>query len=172
MAYTSSQVVQAVPTGINSALVLVGNSTLSGASVTLSNCFSATYDNYEIIVSNPQAAAGNPSLVMTIGAISSGYIRGLITNNGAWTYSSSNASWELGFAGDATDTNVMAQVFLTNPFLVAKKTLLGSSVFPSNTVYEVYGEQETTTSCTSLTLTMESSTFSAGSIRVYGYTNS
>ena len=156
----------------SSGLTFVGGGTLSGASTTISNCFSATYDNYEIIVSGPQAAAGNPALLMTIGAISSGYIRGLITNNGAWTYSSSNSSWELGFAGDASETNVMAQVFLTNPFLVAKKVLLGSSVFPNNTVYEVYGEQETTTSCTSLNITMASSTFSAGNIRVYGYQNS
>ena len=153
-------------------LTFVGGGTLSGASTTISNCFSATYDNYEIIVSNPQAAAGNPALLMTIGAISSGYVRGLITNNGAWVYSSSNSSWELGFAGDATDSNVMSQVFLTNPFLVAKKVLLGSSVFPINTVYEVYGEQETTTSCTLLTLTLASSTFSAGNVRVYGYQNS
>ena len=155
-----------------SGLTFVGGGTLSGASTTISNCFSATYDNYEIIVSGPQAAAGNPALLMTIGAITSGYVRGLITNNGAWVYSSSNSSWELGFAGDASDSNVMAQVFLTNPFLVAKKVLLGASVFPINTVYEVYGEQETTTSCTSLTLTLASSTLAAGNVRVYGYQNS
>ena len=45
--YTSAQVVQAVPTGINSALVYVAGGTMSAvASVTVDTCFTATYDEY------------------------------------------------------------------------------------------------------------------------------
>lgn len=49
--YTSAQVVQAVPTGIQSALVLVASgsfTTVSEASVTA--CFTSTYANYRIMI--------------------------------------------------------------------------------------------------------------------------
>jgi len=47
--YTSGQIVQAVPTGINSALVLIAKTSFTTtATWTLDNIFSATYDNYRI----------------------------------------------------------------------------------------------------------------------------
>ena len=52
MAYTSSQVVQAVPTGINSALVLISSTNVTGSQVNITGCFSATYESYLIIGRN------------------------------------------------------------------------------------------------------------------------
>jgi hypothetical protein len=49
--YTSAQVVQAVPTGINSALVYITGGTISNTT-SVDNCFSATYLNYKIVFSN------------------------------------------------------------------------------------------------------------------------
>jgi hypothetical protein len=64
MAYTSSQVVQAVPTGINSALVRIASGNLSGASTVFSNAFSSAYDNYIITISNlVRAASASPIFV-------------------------------------------------------------------------------------------------------------
>ena len=51
--YTSAQVVQAVPTGINSALVKINTTTVSAQNtVTLSNVFSSTYHSYMFTISN------------------------------------------------------------------------------------------------------------------------
>jgi hypothetical protein len=51
MAYTSSQVVQAVPTGINSALVFITSGSFSAVSQgTVTACFSSTYENYRVIL--------------------------------------------------------------------------------------------------------------------------
>ena len=153
-------------------LVLISSGTLSGSSTTFSSVFSADYDNYEIIVTNAEAAVSTPSLFMTIGSISTGYTRGIATNNGAYSYTGSQSSFDIGYAGNAANSNVYSKVFLINPFLTLKKTLYGIHIWPANQVYDIYGEQEDTTSCTSLTLTMSSSTFSGGNCRIYGYQNS
>ena len=52
--YTSGQVVQAVPTGINSALVFITGATFSAVtSVSLpTSTFSSTYQNYLVIFNN------------------------------------------------------------------------------------------------------------------------
>ena len=49
--YTSAQVVQAVPTGINSALVLISATAMTTGSVSVNNCFTSTYDNYRLLFS-------------------------------------------------------------------------------------------------------------------------
>jgi hypothetical protein len=58
--YTSGQVVQAVPTGINSAFVYItGASFTSAASVNLpTDSFSTTYDNYKLMLRLTAAPAG------------------------------------------------------------------------------------------------------------------
>jgi hypothetical protein len=51
MAYTSSQIVQAVPTGINSALVFIAGGTFTtSAAVNVNSCFTSTYKNYKVVV--------------------------------------------------------------------------------------------------------------------------
>jgi len=51
--YTSGQVVQAVPTGINSAFVYLGGTTGSAsASINVDSVFSATYTNYLVQISS------------------------------------------------------------------------------------------------------------------------
>jgi len=69
--YTSAQVVQAVPTGINSALVLIASATYSAATnFTISSCFSATYRNYRLVF---DSTAGNAavSVQLLVGATAS-----------------------------------------------------------------------------------------------------
>lgn len=49
--YTSAQVVQAVPTGVNSALVFITSGTFTTVSeATVTACFTATYANYLIMI--------------------------------------------------------------------------------------------------------------------------
>jgi hypothetical protein len=69
MAYTSSQVVQAVPTGINSALVFISSGTVSaGVTVSILNAFSTTYDFYTMRFSNLQTTTDNTQFNMQLGS--------------------------------------------------------------------------------------------------------
>lgn len=70
--YTSGQIVQAVPTGINSAFVLVKAETAFSAasSVTFDNVFSSTYRNYKILVNYTTSTTSGPRLRMRTGGAS------------------------------------------------------------------------------------------------------
>jgi hypothetical protein len=72
MAYTSSQIVQAVPTGINSALVCVKAETAFSAasSVTADNVFTSTYTNYLINFKYQTSTTNNVLLKLRVGGVS------------------------------------------------------------------------------------------------------
>lgn len=85
MAYTSAQIVQAVPTGINSALVLINTSTWSGVSLTIDNVFSSTYTHYKIICS-ATASTGSATAIKN-------YLRVGGVNNTTSNYSSARSGY-------------------------------------------------------------------------------
>ena len=61
--YTSAQVVQAVPTGINSALVLINRTAISASSSqAFDNVFTSTYENYLILVQDCYGSVANSRL--------------------------------------------------------------------------------------------------------------
>lgn len=175
--YTSAQVVQAVPTGINSALVLISTTTIGSAvsSVTVSNVFSSTYDSYKIILSGGVASA-TISLNMTLGATATGYYRAGLYNY--YTISTggrngSNAtSWVDSFYGTTKSLSGVCDLVAPN---LAKETFYYSQgAYASSTEFAAYanGFLDNTTQYTAFTLTTSSGTVTGGTIRVYGYTNS
>jgi voltage-gated potassium channel Kch len=155
---------------VSSALTYVGGGALSGASITFSNVFSATYDNYLVIIANA-IGTGSPTIKATLGAITTGYIAGSAVNGGAFGYSASQAFWDFGYCGDGSDY-VVTQMTLVNPFLTQKKIAFGNNIYSTNLYYQLTGTNSSTTSCTSLTLTTSANTFTAGNARIYGYSNS
>ena len=68
--YTSAQVVQAVPTGINSALVLISSTTIGTtvSSVTVSSAFSSTYDAYKIVLTGGVGSASDSAIALKLGS--------------------------------------------------------------------------------------------------------
>jgi hypothetical protein len=178
--YTSSQVVQAVPTGINSALVLISSTTIGTtvSSVTVSNAFSATYQNYKIIMSGGVSSA-NTYIGMTLGATATGYYMGMartnyttgdasVTGKGAnnqaqWTYVVSAYTGGGGgiieLQSPFATTNTMMQCFSAAP-------QVGSSAHSGG------GFLNNSTSYTAFTFTPSSGTLTGGTIKVYGYQNS
>jgi len=175
--YTSAQVVQAVPTGINSALVLISSTTIGSAvsSVTVSNAFSATYDNYFITL-NGGVASTNNSLLMTLGATATGYyfagFDSAYASNLAALAGANQANWGNSFRGSTNSLNGM--MWLYDPFN-AKNTHFYSSGARSDTgagYNQLGGYLANTTSYTAFTLTTNSGTVTGGTIRVYGYANS
>ncbi len=161
------------------ALVLISSTTIGSGvtSVTVSNCFSSTYENYKIIVIGGVGSAAG-ILNTTFGSTATGYYQGLIylpynTASGIFAANIQNrTSFVLG--GYSTDQIfVTAEIFAPN---LAKRTAFSCLRTIIGTNAEagfVSGFENSATQHTSFTMTTESShTLTGGTIRVYGYTNS
>jgi len=148
------------------------------SSVTVSSAFSATYDNYKIVISGGVGST-NGVILMTLGATSAGYYWGLqgadfsgsgsAQGNGA----ANTSSWRAG--GFATTTFSMS-MDLMSPNL-AKVTAFTSSYMQgltstSGVMGILGGYLNDSTQYTAFTLTPNTGTLTGGTIRVYGYSNS
>ena len=180
MAYTSSQVVQAVPTGINSALVRIGGGTLSGTSTVFSNVFSATYNNYLVTFNSVAIDASTPYLRIKIAgtsihnfavldARSSGYNE----NPEVASVADDSAGINLAILDVAATTKTSGSIFITSPFLTDKTGVNGSFSAGQNTIrfYNVNGIVKSTASYTDFTIdNTTAQTFTGGIVNIYGYT--
>ena len=145
-----------------SALVRVGGGSLSGSTVTFSNVFSATYDNYLISLSNV-TSTGNAFTTMRLGTTATGYYNSFLGN--AYTNSAQfDSVCYMGTSGGAGTVNI------GNPFL-AKFTVMSAFIpnlpTASNSSY-TGGFLNNTTSYTDFSLSGGS--FTAGTVNIYGYT--
>lgn len=179
MAYTSSQVVQAVPTGINSALVLIAKTTLTAATQhNLLNVFSTTYDHYAVRFSSlvlgnslnmRYGTSGTPDTASTYSNLGIYLDSGSIQSN---TYRFNDSSNPLLMYNYAGGNNVWLEI--QNPFLTQntyyQTTSMGLSA-GSQVIGNMYnGVKGTSTSYTDLVLL--SSGNISGVISIYGYVNS
>jgi hypothetical protein len=156
-------------------LRLVKKQTIGSAvsSVQVTSAFSATYENYRIIVTGG-AATGTAGLRLTLGATATGYygktIFGLYSNDTVSGFGVSNGtSWQN--AGQATTAGLSLTCDLQNPF-TSIRTVVNSNnsgIATNEAFYSVGGFLNDTTSYTSFTLTLASGTMTGGTIYVYGY---
>jgi hypothetical protein len=157
----------------NSGLVYVTSTTVGSgvSSVTVSNVFSSTYDNYKIVVSGG-TASGNFVTRLTLGATATGYYYAgaYCTFAGAVSGSSgANAAFWMVTAHNAD--NVVANIDLFQPNL-AKNTSYSATYYGPSTgdgAFAVQGYLNNTTAYTAFTLTASSGTYTGGTITVYGY---
>ena len=156
-------------------LVLVASQTIGSAvaSVTVSNAFSATYDNYRVIV-NGGVGTTPTTLALRLGATTSGYNQSYSSTNFSGTATPDGSSNQANFSrvGYADTTIVSADFELQNPF-TAKYTILHAKYVDSRTTGGsgfVGGSLNNTTSYTDFTLTV-SGTLTGGTIRIYGVRN-
>jgi hypothetical protein len=155
-------------------LELVTSQTIGSAvsSVTVSNCFSSTYDNYRIILSGG-AASTAAMLKMTIGSASTNYYWSFLYSTWGGTTASAdtgNIVASFSYVGQITTRGLGADIsvlspFLTNDTLVSAQTYFGSGSYSG----QMTGGLATATSYTSFTLTTNSGTMTGGTIVVYGY---
>jgi hypothetical protein len=146
----------------------------SGVStVQVTDAFSATYDNYLIIVSGGVGSTAT-GINLTLGATVTGYYRGgNFTSYGSTTVTgvaSANASnWQS--TGVATTTSLDARVELFDPFLTKNTKFRGSyaSALTTGESLVQQGFLNNTTSYTDFTFTKASGTLTGGTIYVYGY---
>ena len=166
------------PVGTTPGLVLVKTQTIGTTvgSVTVTDAFSTTYDNYLVQISGGVSSAGGV-LRTTLGSTSTGYysktIYGGYADNTVLGFGQSNtAFW--GNAGTLTANTISYNATFVNPFL-SKNTHIFSESSGSSTTEAFYsfgGYLADTTSYTAFTLTPASGTLTGGTIRVYGYANS
>jgi hypothetical protein len=176
--YTSGQVVQAVPTGINSALVLIKSQTIGTtvSSVAVTDAFSATYDNYKITISGGVGSTGQV-FNLQLGATTTGYycgFTGAVYSTGAASTGSNNntASWTQ--VGVGSTDSLFADFTLSNPFATKFTFINGGFAFPvtTNVSRTLNGYLNNATSYTGFTITPDTGTMTGGTIRIYGYTTS
>ena len=174
MAYTSSQVVQAVPTGINSALVLISSGTLSGTSTVVNNAFSATYDAYRINIFDCIGASGSPILSLQLGATTSGYSYSQMYCNVTTTWTIAGAGSTAAFScgqADSTDKSNFI-IDMLNPFKTENTFFNCFKTGGTGNNDQRIGKLTDTTSYTAFTFTNNVAVAMSGSFKIYGYTNS
>lgn len=161
-----------------SGLVLVKTQTIGTAvsSVTVSDVFSSTYDNYIVTISDGSASAWS-YMTVQLGATTTGYYwAGYYSYYNSASLSSlrnnNTSSWQNVGAGIANSLNV--QFTLVGPNL-AKNTAIYTVAADFNAVGGSYigsGFVNNTTQYTAFTIAPSSGTYTGGTIRVYGYANS
>jgi hypothetical protein len=158
-------------------LSLVSTTTIGTAvsSVTVSGAFSATYENYKIIINGGVSSAAT-YLGLALGASVTQYYRFMIYGNfGGNTVlgnaASNTSSWATVGDGIASQ-GLFMDVDLLNPFL-AKYTRFGTSMSyqAQDGSGHTSGVHKVATSYSDFTVTPITGTITGGTIRVYGYQN-
>jgi hypothetical protein len=144
-------------------------------SVTVTGAFSATYENYKILVTGGVGSASSSSLRLTLGGITTGYYTAMsyVNFSGGATVAAVNipgaAYWE--WAGSGTTSGLYADLDLQNPF--ASKIKVGTGTYIETLHAGVGGKANflnlSTSSATEFTMTAGSGTLTGGTIYVYGY---
>jgi hypothetical protein len=161
------------------ALELIKTQTIGTAvsSVTVSDVFSATYDNY-LITANGGAGSQNSGGTLILGSTTTGYYYGAnycsYTGSGGVYSGANTTSIEECFY--VSPNSINCQIVVKNPNL-AKNTLFNWQVSGAATSSIALnanggGYLANTTQYTAFTLSMVAGTMTGGTIRVYGYRNS
>ena len=167
----------ATPATSTSGLTLIKSQTIGTAvsSVTVTDAFSATYDNYLITI-NGGSASATSNTQLTFGSTTSGYYWAgyymLFTSSTVNGFNTSNGANFTGsyYSGD----NHSSWIYVQNPYL-SKTTICNTIINASSTsnyIANYNGYLNNTTSYTAFTLTPFTGTLTGGTIRVYGYQNS
>jgi hypothetical protein len=157
----------------NSGLVYVTSTTIGSAvsSVTVSNVFSSTYDDYRIIYSGGTASA-SVNLLLSFGSATTeyygSYYYDLYTGANTGTVRRNNgANLYVGNAG-TTAGRAQCIIDVCSPNLAQRTTISGLN-YGDGFAGWCAGEQFSATSFTSFTFSPFTGTLTGGTLRVYGY---
>lgn len=161
-----------------SGLTLISATTIGTtvSSVTVTNAFSATYDNYKIVISGGLASTA-VDLQLQLGATTTGYYAGyaLITySSGAIAGKANNNAANFSDFGNGNTNGLNACADILAPFFNKNTFVVGGQAANSTTNRNAIfsGFLNDTTSYTAFTIVVSGGTATGGTIRVYGYANS
>ena len=158
-------------------LVLISNTAVGSgvSSVTVSGCFSSTYDTYKVIYTGGTCSNAGTQTQARLGDTTAGYATNLVYQvwgSGTVLGATQNASawyWIGGEKRGVAGGPCVMSFELTNPF-AATYTMMNSSMYGADTTGgTTIGRLDNTASYTSVTLICETGTFSGGNVYVYGY---
>jgi hypothetical protein len=166
----------ATPATTASGLTLVKTQTIGSAvsSVTVTDAFSTTYENYIVILSGGVGTA-NTGINFTLGATTTGYYRlgyymgyGSATINGG--QDSNGSAYQIATSG-ADGYGCVAHIL--QPFKTVRTTIFAENaqLDTGGFINKAYGMLANSTSYTAFTLAT-SGTLTGGTIKVYGYQTS
>lgn len=173
--FTAGSVLTAADTNTylaNSGLVYVKSQTVGSGvtSVTVTDAFSSTYDNYLIQLSGGTGST-NTVANFRLGSTTSGYRFNYI-------YTSWNSTPEavgtttgtsVNYAGSFTTTGSNMNLQVQSPFLSCPTRMYGDGSSMGNFSGTVTAFEPTSTSFTAFTILVDSGTRTGGTITVYGY---
>jgi hypothetical protein len=162
---------------------LITTAALTGSSVTVSSAFSAAYDSYQIVLSNVRTS-GAVLVTFRVGTTATGYYGSIVQAGATYPTASGNAiyfnqnnaaQFDTGIVSSATSATTSGGIItVQNPFLTTSTTIqcIGSDARTDGQGRFATGVHSGATSFTSFTIGAGGSTFSNGTIRVYGLRNS
>jgi hypothetical protein len=168
-------------------MTLLGTATLSGASFTVANVFSAAYDTYHLVISNVRTNSSAAGILLQMGTTGgSGYrFVNFHAAYGSTVSTSINVDSSNGTSAyttgiiTATDNFSGGTIEVNNPFLAADTMFHSNGVDPRVAAAAGSGPRmgsgwlDDTTSYTGFTLSPSGGvTFNGGTVRVYGLRNS
>lgn len=142
------------------------------ASVSVTSAFSATYENYKILISGGVGSTIN-EIRFNLTGNTAGYYGGPIFKpfNSTVVSGVANNNFAYWTTGFTTTQGMSHNVDLQNPFLTQPTTFTANSVV-NNTAGSVWinnGMHDSVSSFTGFTLSASTGTFTGGTIYVYGY---
>ena len=159
----------------NSGLVYVtSTSVTSGSSISVNNCFTSTYDNYRVVVSNLKSGASN-SLFLRLRASgtdsATGYQYGhayILFASAAWVVAAAtNANAWVAPGNTNTSPPSGGAIELYQP-AIATQTGMGGLYHTFDAAVYTNGSHTATTAYDGFSL-VSNGTFSSGTVTVYGY---
>jgi hypothetical protein len=158
----------------NSGLVYISSTTIGSAvaSVTVSNCFSSTFDTYRIVVHGSGSASSNENGIMTLNGGTTEYYGGLIYGlaagvNPLLAAHNNTANWPYAFYSSIV-SGVVATIEVHNPNL-AEYTMIQSTYWNTGGFGTFTGVRGANTQHTGFTLQPTTGTITGNTITVYGY---
>jgi hypothetical protein len=155
-------------------LVLVTTQTIGSAvgSVTVSSCFSSTYDNYLVTVNGGVGSVAG-DFRLQLNGTTTGYYYSITGNN--WSATASNAGStniaSIPYMGTVETNSLNASITIKSPNL-AKRTEFNGTYMNGTASYLSSGFLNNLTQYTGLVIAPDSGTLTGGTIRVYGYQTS
>lgn len=182
--FTTGEVLTASDTNTylaNSGLVYIKEVALTGTAVNITSCFSATYDAYQIVISNLTNSAGG---VFLNWQLLSGTTPAAGANYNSTRISVTGTTVGASYTGAATSGNFMPfdagknaqSITITQPFLALWTTAFGQCNYGAGAAAsqpESFGSVHTVnTSYDGIRLISGANNFSTGKAVVYGYRQS
>ena len=174
--FTTGEVLTAADTNTylaNSGLVYVTSATVGSgvSSVTISNCFSSTYDNYRIIWNGGYGSV-SVGICLRVGGSTASYAHVLLWGQlgvGVANCDSSASTSQCNYMGGATTNSGALACDILNPFISTLYTGFAGGSYIAGDFGLCTGRHNIAQSNTSVTVLPLSGTITGGTITVYGY---